>query len=370
MKTKKAAIEIQFNWIFALIAGGLILFFFITVISGQKETSEQKLHTELTSQFELIFAGQGVATGTKNQIAIPPVPISFGCNDYSIGDQSRAFGNSIVFSPPKIEDNMMLTATRAWLIPFKVSNFIYLTAPNIKYYFVGFNEELQTLIEEAMPLGETYYEFVDEAGYANLQYERNPFVKFVFNGIAEQPENIPNLPGSFLDLTPDQVRGVNLVPQIRSIADFDGKTAMVFLKKEGNGWSLDDESVSQESFVNIKFEMFLGGVFAGTAELFQCNMRRAFFRLKYVAGVYDTKLQQLQRKPQYNCEEGLNADPCCGTINAQDGFYTQDFAAMSNLIGSDGFLANNARGTELILHETSLKGKNENAMRGSCPTLY
>ncbi len=367
-KGKRGVVEVQFNWIFVMIAGGLILFFFTTIISGQKATSEKKLHTDLVNQFELIFAGQGVATGTKNQIDLPSVPLQFGCSDYAIGEQAKTLGNAVVFSPMVIESKKMLTSTLAWQMPFKVGNFVYLTAPNMKYYFVGFsNPDVQKAITDAMPLGEDYYQFVDsEQDYQNLQYERNPFVKFVFN--YERPDRLPE---SFLSVGDEQVRAVLLEGYVVGPYDFTGSLRLKFFKKNGIVWEEDTEGIQENSFPVLKFETFLGAVFAGNAELFQCNMRRALLRLKYVANVYDQKMKLLFSNPKYNCvqiqQEGPATTPqdaCC------EAFASIEFSEMSKLIGANGLFAENVRGPEFGTWENLLQQKNENAMRGSCPTLY
>lgn len=368
-KGKKGVVEVQFNWIFVMIAGGLILFFFTTIISGQKATSEKKLNTDLVNQFELIFAGQGVATGTKNQIDLPSVPLQFGCSDYAIGEQAKTLGNAVVFSPTVIESKKMLTSTLAWQVPFKVSNFVYLTAPNIKYYFVGFsNPDIQKMITDAMPLGEDYYQFVDLIDYPALTYERNPFVKFVFSS---NDNDLPNrLPESFLSVSDEQIRAVALEGYVARPQDFAGNQGLrlKFYKKNRVAWAEDNEDVPENSFPVLKFETFLGAVFAGNAELFQCNMRRALLRLKYVAEVYNQKLMLLYSNPKYNCErqqgDQTDPDPCCTQ------FQSFEFSEMSKLIKANGLFAENVRGSEFGTWEGSLQGKNENAMRGSCPTLY
>jgi len=369
-KGKKGVVEVQFNWIFVMIAGGLILFFFTTIISGQKATSEKKLNTDLVNQFELIFAGQGVATGTKNQIDLPPVPLQFGCSDYAIGEQAKTLGNAVVFSPAVIDSKKMLTSTLAWQVPFKVSNFVYLTAPNVKYYFVDFSPDIQQIITGGMPLGDEYYQFLNRIDYEDIVYERNPTVKFIFNmfGGADIPTRLPE---SFFDVSDEQVRAVALEGEgyLATNRDFTPTLRLKFYKKEGTGWVPDTEGLQGDAFSVLKFETFLGAVFAGNAELFQCNMRRALLRLKYVANVYDQKLNLLVGNQKYNCilstddDDATIGDPCCEI------FQTTEFSEMSGLIQPNGMLEAN-RDLELTRLETLLQGKNENAMRGSCPTLY
>ncbi|PIN70040.1 hypothetical protein COV93_03165, partial [Candidatus Woesearchaeota archaeon CG11_big_fil_rev_8_21_14_0_20_43_8] len=41
-----------------------------------------------------------------------------------------------VFGPHKIEGNKMIVWSRDWSIPFRIANFLYVTSPKVKYYFV------------------------------------------------------------------------------------------------------------------------------------------------------------------------------------------------------------------------------------------
>jgi len=59
---KKGVIEVQFNWIFILIIGAIILFFFFSIVKTQKTVSEKKISTTVRRDIRAILTGAGVST--------------------------------------------------------------------------------------------------------------------------------------------------------------------------------------------------------------------------------------------------------------------------------------------------------------------
>ncbi len=79
--SKKASVEIQFNWIFILIAGGLILIFFFSIVMKQSEVSKSKIAASISVDMGSIFKGAQVGTDTEHLVDMPPVNLEFVCED-------------------------------------------------------------------------------------------------------------------------------------------------------------------------------------------------------------------------------------------------------------------------------------------------
>jgi len=139
----KKGFELQFHWIFILIAGAIILAFFFAIASKQKDISEQKISITLSNDIEAIASGAGVTRGSVQPVPIPRITIEFSCSDlcdcsYSPGaGVSNPFMDNLIFAPGKIEGNEMLLWTLDWKVPFRVSNFVYVTNNRVKYFFVS-----------------------------------------------------------------------------------------------------------------------------------------------------------------------------------------------------------------------------------------
>ena len=81
MDSKKGVIEIQFNWIFILVAGALILILFVVIVQRQGSVSNQSRDIDIRSKLGTILTGAKQSTDTTFVIDIPSkTEIDFGCN--------------------------------------------------------------------------------------------------------------------------------------------------------------------------------------------------------------------------------------------------------------------------------------------------
>jgi len=350
-KTKKAEIEVQFNWIFILIVGGLILFFFVSIIQHQGRASEQKLSVQLSSEFDLIFTGQSVAAGTTNIISIPKTQIMFDCDSYIVGSAGKSLGNSIVFSPKMIEGNSLISWTLSWNVPFKVVNFIYLTVPENKYYFVGWTEdEFQQIFNSTYPMpGNMNIQIVPALqDVGTLQHQNNPRVRFIVKSGAATL--VP--PASF-DADSLGSRLTALEIPAEKPEDLYGKIYLKFFKWGAASFEADNIDTSQKtsqktanSFPSLGREAALGAIFTDDLELYSCNMReKAEKRFGLVKRIY-------QQRASYIAE---NLPKCINYLSS--GFFD---ALGGPIEDPDAFFAAIA----------SLEAANRNTDRESCPSLY
>ena len=119
----KKAVELQFHWMFVLIAGALILTFFITIAQRQYTFSQQKAALQTLNSFETTFTTALQSPNTANPIEIN-TEMNFRCEKscdcaYSIGDQSKRFDDKIIFAPDKLaaEETAYLW-TQSFEIPY------------------------------------------------------------------------------------------------------------------------------------------------------------------------------------------------------------------------------------------------------------
>src|SRR3989338_411247 len=120
MKFKKRAVEIQFNWLFVLIIGAIILILFSGIIMRQKNISETSKNVFLLNNLDAIFSGSEVSQGTVNIVKIPETKIEFRCNRYSIGKLSKQLQVMNVFPHSVLEGNQLIAMTLDFSIPYRV----------------------------------------------------------------------------------------------------------------------------------------------------------------------------------------------------------------------------------------------------------
>ncbi len=139
---KKAIIQVQLNWIFVTIIGAIILFFFITIVTKQKDISELQMTNEIVRDLDDLITGARTATGGASQIPLPDVKLEFECNEYRVNNQRLPIGSRIVFGASKIKDKAIIVWSVPWNLPYEVTDFLFVTAPNIKYVFAyDFNSQ-------------------------------------------------------------------------------------------------------------------------------------------------------------------------------------------------------------------------------------
>ena len=134
---KKGVIEVQFNWIFTLIVGALILALFSSIIIKQKSSSENTISATLLTNLETILVGAKISTGTINVIDMPKTNIEFSCNQYSQGNAQKQIRDKVIFSPNLLKGKQLITWALEWKVPFKITNFLYVTSPEVRYILIG-----------------------------------------------------------------------------------------------------------------------------------------------------------------------------------------------------------------------------------------
>ena len=132
---KRGVLEVQMHWIFVIIAGAIILTFFIGIVAKQRSIARKELIFDITNDLDLLISVTNIAEGSVTKIDIPDIEINFDCRDYWVEGQKKSLQAKPVFAHDEIKGNQILLWTLAWKMPFKVDNFLYVTSPQIRYVF-------------------------------------------------------------------------------------------------------------------------------------------------------------------------------------------------------------------------------------------
>ena len=154
--SKRGIIEVGFAWIFILIAGAVILGLFSYIAMNQSDFFMDMLQTKMLTDLNTIFVGSQVSKDTAGEFDIPKTKLSFDCDSYSIGRSNFPLGDRFIFAPPEIESAKLIAWSKKWSLGFRVTNFLYITNPFIKYYIVydeddPDNEKIVDYILEDLP---------------------------------------------------------------------------------------------------------------------------------------------------------------------------------------------------------------------------
>ncbi len=373
-KSKKAAVEVQFNWIFVLIVGAVILVFFFSIIMKQKTLSEQRIAEDVLSQLELKVSGAKVSTRTADSIPIPKMEFQFKCDIdsctdyactsfYSVKNQ-KLQGNQYsiipIFAPDLVKGSVMTTWTLDWNVPYRITNFVYVSCPLVRYIIVkdssnptSDDAKLAQAIYDAIPTQKIdgievlFNKEIMEADLSSSMAlsgasKGNYKVKFIFVGA--KTEVI--LDSSFKDI---DVSAIN-INQGSAGKGIDGFGAVSFYKKSGN--SLNREGLP----VNYigKASLF-GAVFSENREDYECNMKKAFNSLRIVSQLYKerTSLAYAYYNPDRKslCTYFLLYPQAESQLKLISSYYISD----ASLIYSAS---------------KSLQNINDNLIKQSCMTVY
>ena len=244
MHAKKGVVETQFNWVFTLIIGAVVLLLFTGIAARQKNISDTSTEISIIKTLDTIFSGLETSHDTIKEINVPKTKIEFGCNTYTIGKVSRELKMTI-FTPSIIEGNNFISMTLGWKLPYKVTNIIYLASPKTRYVFVG-RSDFAKKVFEMIPDG------VKNDGYTNIeviQDENDDIVRLIFfDQEPKLPENLRNV-GS-------------VVTALRVNGNEDSGTLEFFE-------SVDDTFESEGKSNYIKEETLFGAIFSDDIENYE-----------------------------------------------------------------------------------------------------
>ncbi len=280
----KRGFELQFHWIFVLIAGGLIVGFFFFVANKQRTISTEKLSLTLSSEIENVLTSAFISAGTSQILPIPPQGIAFECSEgcdcvFRISRASRPFGGKSIFAPSFLKDQDLIVWSTPWNVPFHATNFLFITNPLIKYYFI-YNPQDQLSnsffyqLEKTLPY-KIVKEFIPVNNINNIKNEGYELSRFVFLNINPTNSDL-NLDSSFEKV---DVSAVSI-----------GPSDIYFYTKIKR--TLEFTPIGFSSYAG--FPMVLAAVFANDNIMYECNIKSAFKRLSHVSALYSSRAQELQ----------------------------------------------------------------------------
>lgn len=162
---KKGALEISFGWLFALIAGAVILFFAIYFSVRLIGTNQEVISAQTGRQIGILLdpLETSFESAQSTSISIPAeTRIHNTCDDFT-GDFGRQiiqldqknfnkwsktdvdvfFNNKYIFSETEIEGKKFYLFSKPFEFPFKIADLIYMTSANKVYCFVSAPDEIE-----------------------------------------------------------------------------------------------------------------------------------------------------------------------------------------------------------------------------------
>lgn len=312
LQNKKAQIELQFNWIFVIIIGIIIMGFLLSFIFSQGNNNEKKVSASIARHFETIITSTNQKIGTVKQYSIPQVPIEFTCNQnqalyfYSIGDvKSKDTKYELIFSSKNLLGNKIYTWTEKWAIPYQVATFLYIT--NDREYF-SFVESLNPtsneldLIDNFAINNSLNIINKSSSGFENLPKPTLNKEKYVFILVKNNQLNLPN-PKDFIK-TPSKNSFIILIDPSKNNIFENGLIYFLNLEDYEKNYLSGVFPVEKASPYLGKASLY-AGIFAGSKKRYVCGMSKALSRLKLITLMQHEKTKIVEPLISTSCKSYL-----------------------------------------------------------------
>ncbi len=345
----KKGFAIQFNWIFILIVGALIMIFFFTIINKQRDISQESLNKEMLDYFDNIISGTNVKMGTVENTSLAGFSLDVSPDYIKIQGstwEGIAFRNRIVFSPDLIKGDKLITYSDYWSMPYKIDYFIYLTSNEVRYIII----DDVTTAEDSVYINQllnllpkfTTKEVLGHTSISTMQDKNNYKIRFVFINMD---------PSSLISFGNIKERDFSAVNIITDDTDLDSYGTVKFYRKQNNQLVLDGESYY------LGKETLLGAIYAENHGYYNKSITKALKKLDIISTIYKDNTILLKQ----HCETDLNLLNCIGTFE--------------NLLDEIEIILDNDEITEssfssVYSSSEDISGLNKELILNSCPILY
>jgi hypothetical protein len=292
------------------------------------------------------------------KLPVPPQGIAFECTEgceckFKIANAGQDFGDKSMFSPALLEGQDIIVWSLELKLPYRVTNFLYLTNPNIKYYFV-YNEQSKALLEQLTksipPLIE--YEKIKLEQMSGVKYEDYQDTRFVLLG-----EDIPSQIELDYSFKKESASAVKITP-----------IAVHFYTKDG-------QELVQGGFLSYAgLPSLYAAIFSEDETMYKCGLKTAFRKLSYVSKLYAERAAELENETlnagktwcTYGLIEQCDNAQCESPASSMIGLLCQQHACakeLANQLNPDYI-------TKISITKEHLDSANRNFLQQSCPEIF
>jgi hypothetical protein len=341
---KKGIIELQFNWIFVMIVGFLILLFIISIVFSQRKQAENLLNIEVMSQLTASIKGKQQLSDSFSELVIPKTRLYFNCDqktllfDYKLeGGQRTTLQNEIIFSPRVLEGNKLSLWTRDFNLPFLVTRFTYISTPDYAFvfYYHNNNPDLRLRTERLMnnsPANLTRF-LLSQAQFDNAFKAQHPQYKVICLSDGCAPNGHVN-----------SANHVKIFPDISNNPSVSGNIT----------YRVDSNDQTPLRVQYIGNAALVGAMFSDSRDQYNCTMGRALEQFNIKRNMLRNKLLILQ-----NHLNIANNTVCRDALNTP--ILALQTMGLQPRLERIGILANNAR---------VIENANKDMNFQSCPYIY
>jgi len=285
-RQNKRGVDVVFVWIFVIIAGAVIIAFFVSFSLKHAESSTTVTNIRYLDTVSSIITTFATSLEADKTINLPTkVEVFFHCDGLFMITDNKEFNkqipNHIVFGTEKIIDDKILLWTLPWKLPYTITNLIYATSPHIKYFLI-YNSESRAFVDqisskipsrflvETIDVDNLNLEKIDNDAKLRSYYKN----KFVFFTAPKKLDEISNMetPSSVVEIKP-------------------GDYGDVVFYEDG----------MQKASQHIGNEIIYGAVFVDDYDNYACLLEKTMDKVAQITSIYSEKARLLVIKSTNQC---------------------------------------------------------------------
>ena len=277
-------VDVPFNWIFVMIAGGAILFGAFAFVQKQRSAFAQDLADTVLRDLGAITSGASVAKGTSQVIDIPESTITLSCTDecncgLSIPPVTTGLKDNILYGQNIIKGTKIVMWSNDWNLPLRSTNLLYVTTPRIKHYILhraspndAFAKQFSERIPDNINMTFLTDNTLSPGRITNIGYDAVRFVMLDDRTSGASPTCTVH--SSFINA---DVSCVTIRPDTRTPGITNAYDITIYDK------AADRLGFSAKTYRVVGESMAIAAMFADNSHQFECNLRQAYRRLASVA---------------------------------------------------------------------------------------
>jgi len=294
---KRGVVAVQFNWIFVLIAGALILMFFIMFIGAWQKTEKMKVAIGTLHHLDSIFFGYAVQDGSSGTVeSSRAIRLEFSCTIDDFGDASSPhvqitshyglvdprvtapLNRMAVFSPSTVSGREINIHSRSFNLPFRVDKALFISSPSTHFVLIGMTDNQQLQLRGIFPEHARVFPFASKAEFLATGGLGGEHTFLITNKDYDS-----NLDASGLSTI---ARNTQLR---KKVIDFD--------KKEIQNWRYDGGAFTGDSIYSTALyfdDTTLLAALYSDGTTYWCNMEKLYDRFKTVGAIHQKRYNDLE----------------------------------------------------------------------------
>lgn len=374
---KRSALELSFNFIFAMIVAVVVFSIALAVINSITKTANLEKSLAIANKISDAFSSNLLEGGKSDVIQLSSlISFSSDCDGISFGENVVSTLNYPLFSAKKIKTNTLGITTKKLLLPNYISNSVYLYAPTKIYLYCEGCDEIsktpiiyfgliQTIASAEITADTKMIEAeIVGSGYSLSNEELNTLKKS--NVIVVYPDN---------EYPPDvwctrfQCKSI-LIPEEDQTGqsgnqEFYGKLSYT----STSDYPLGIITYDGDNFYFLGKEMLFGALISDDLSRYNCNLK------KILSSILRTTTISLKRLNIFSSEGGaFSSNEKCKEIYSYSTNAYTELSSVINLLISDldenPNLVDVDSLEELRRNILLISELNYNATRYSCPSIY